>query len=229
MSEKEIKDFFNKWQVYQVFMQEDYMYHNEMSERLHQLLVERFSTPFKLLHLGCGDASYMTHTIDNTHIADYVCMDISSVALDYAMKNMHTHSFKKKFIEGNFYDDLEKAGADFDIICIGYSLHHIKGKDKASFLQRCKKLLKENGCIVLVDIYREENETRDEYMGRFVDAVKHQYTAFNPEQQALVIDHVTNNDYPEKISEMKATANKIGFTSADVLLKKDFYVFVLFN
>ena len=53
------------------------MGHREIYGVLHELLVSYFQKPFKMLDLGCGDASFTAQVLLDTNIVSYQGVDLS--------------------------------------------------------------------------------------------------------------------------------------------------------
>ncbi|WP_414574743.1 class I SAM-dependent methyltransferase [Anabaena sp. CCY 9402-a] len=84
-----LKEFFSKqWKIYQKVLNNNYMGHREIYSILHELLVSYFQKPFKILDLGCGDASFISLALLNTNIASYHGIDLSIPALEIAKENL---------------------------------------------------------------------------------------------------------------------------------------------
>lgn len=50
--------FNNQWILYQKILNNNYMGHQEIYDILHEFLLSNFQKPFKMLELGCGDATF---------------------------------------------------------------------------------------------------------------------------------------------------------------------------
>ncbi|MDF5731527.1 MAG: class I SAM-dependent methyltransferase [Rhizonema sp. PD38] len=83
------KEFFNEqWKVYQKVLNNNYIGHREVYCILHEILVGYFQKPFKMLDLGCGDASFTAQALLNTNIVSYEGIDLSTPAL-YSCQTKH--------------------------------------------------------------------------------------------------------------------------------------------
>jgi methylase of polypeptide subunit release factors len=84
-----VEEFFNKqWKIYQKVLNNNYMGHNEIYGILHKFLLNNFQKPFKMLDLGCGDASLTSLVLSNTNITSYHGVDLSIAALEIAKENL---------------------------------------------------------------------------------------------------------------------------------------------
>ncbi len=69
-------EFFNhQWQLYQKILNNNYMGHREIYRILHEFLARYSPKPFKMIDLGCGDASFVAQALMNTTITFYQGID----------------------------------------------------------------------------------------------------------------------------------------------------------
>ena len=77
-------EFFNEqWELYQKVLSNNYMGHREIYNVLHEFLVNYYNKPFKMLDLGCGDASFSSQALLDTKINSYCGIDLSEPAPNY--------------------------------------------------------------------------------------------------------------------------------------------------
>ncbi|MFM6283053.1 MAG: class I SAM-dependent methyltransferase [Dolichospermum sp.] len=97
-----VEEFFNKqWKIYQKVLNNNYMSHNEIYGILHKFLVSNFQKPFKMLDLGCGDASFTSLVLSNTNITSYHGVDLSIAALEIAQGNLENINCDITLIQGD--------------------------------------------------------------------------------------------------------------------------------
>jgi len=78
----EVREFFNAWAIYRKVLANNYMHHREIYQAVTELLAEQWETrPFKLLDLGCGDASFLAQALQGRAIQHYTGFDLSDPAL----------------------------------------------------------------------------------------------------------------------------------------------------
>ena len=75
---------FQKWQLYRKVVDNNYLFHREAYARLHQILVDEGSRPFRFLDIACGDARATAGALKGTRVAHYHGIDLSHAALDLA-------------------------------------------------------------------------------------------------------------------------------------------------
>jgi hypothetical protein len=64
----------------------------------------------------------------------------------------------------------------------------------------------------LVDVVREEGQTREEYLQGYLDFMRTQWTAVRPDDLEEACDHVAAYDFPETFSDLKRMAAAASLT-----------------
>ena len=80
----EIGEFFNQWRLYEAVIRHNYMKHREIHAAMHDALAACAVSAGTLLDLGCGDASQIARSMQNTPITSYIGVDLSGDALGMA-------------------------------------------------------------------------------------------------------------------------------------------------
>src|SRR5438552_5146503 len=81
--------FQQQWRVYRKVIDQNYIQHREVYARLHQVLVEEATQPFRFLDIACGDATASPGALLGTRVASYHGIDLSGPALDLARESLH--------------------------------------------------------------------------------------------------------------------------------------------
>src|SRR2546422_4024025 len=76
--------FQQQWRVYRKVIDHNYMQHREVYARVHQVLVEEATQPFRFLDIACGDATSTVAALQGTRVASYHGIDLSGAAIDLA-------------------------------------------------------------------------------------------------------------------------------------------------
>ena len=158
-------------------------------------------------------------------------MDISPVALDLAARNTLQIKAPCTLKTGDFLTGIASLPEAYDIIYIGLSLHHLPRPEKEFFFGELRKKLAPGGALLIYDPVLTPGETRDSYMGRWVDYAEWSWKALSLEEVAGAVEHVTSSDYPEEIGTLNRIAVRAGFQSADILFmdRTDFYALMVFR
>jgi len=214
-TEAEIKAFFDQWNLYKKLIQYNYMHHEEIGEKLHSLLSKFFTKPITVLDLGCGDAYFTAKKLDRVPISRYVGVDLSEIALQLAEKNLAKALFQKSFHQAEFCHFVEHFGQKVDVVFVGFSLHHLGVEQKERFFQLARRVLNDQGHLIICDPVRGENETRAQFLYRYITHLKQHWKALTEEDINLIQDHVIAYDYQETRSALFGQALRQGFGSAE--------------
>ncbi|MDY6897153.1 MAG: class I SAM-dependent methyltransferase [Cyanobacteriota bacterium] len=213
--------FNNQWTLYQKILNSNYMGHREIYDVLHQFFLSNFQKPFKMLELGCGDATFTAKALFDTSIVSYTGIDLSKAALEIANVNMASIQCSKSFIEGDFSElvpELVKKQQDsFDVILISFALHHLLLEQKDDIIAQLFNLLDSNGVFILIDVVRKPEEDRETYIRRYLDEVKKSWSLVTSEEYLMVDNHISSNDFPETQQSLYFLGQKHNFNRVECL------------
>ncbi|NER49614.1 MAG: methyltransferase domain-containing protein [Symploca sp. SIO1B1] len=213
--------FNEQWQLYQKILLNSYMKHQEIYGILHQWLVNNFQKPFSMLELGCGDASFTAQALSNTTIASYQGIDLSEAALLIAQSNMEPLPCRATFTQGELSEYVvelvQKQQENFDLILSSFALHHLSFEQKDFVMGKLLHLLKNGGIFLLIDVFRSENEKREDYLKRYLEDVHKNWSQLTHQEYSLVEEHIRKSDFPETQSIFYSLATKHGFTRKECL------------
>ncbi len=215
-STESTKQFFDQWQLYQQIIEQDYMAHQGIHQALKQLIDQKFNAPFNLLDLGCGDAQAIANTLNNTQNAAYTGIDLSPNALQLAAKNLKNIT-KADLICDDFLSYLKSQittrQSKFDIIHFGFSLHHLLPTEKQQLFQYCRALIAKTGYLLIYDIFRQPDQSREHYIQAYLANAQHHWTGLNPTQLQAIADHIGECDFPESLAKLSEIAQRAGFSA----------------
>ncbi len=218
-SEEEIREFFKQWNIYQKVIEKNYMLHREMFHALVDTLHAAEGKAVSILDVGCGDAAITAKAINDRQVKEYCGIDLSAAALSYAEINLQSVDCKKQFIENDFASAMQQIRRPFDFIVAGFSLHHLQTDAKREFFKTAKNLLADGGCLVIYDLIRNDNEDREGYIDRLCAIYQEQWTAMTEQEMQEIVDHISNNDYPEKLEFYPKMAEENAFTNYQLKLR----------
>ncbi|BAZ15794.1 type 12 methyltransferase [Calothrix sp. NIES-4071] len=218
------KKFFNEqWKIYQKLLDNNYIRHQEMYSILHELLVSYFQKPFKMLDLGCGDASLTVDALLNTNIVFYQGIDLSVPALEIAKKNMARIQCHTTFTKGDFSQSISEFALEghnkFDAILMSFALHHLHLDEKCYLIEQLQNLLLPNGVLILIDIVRKQEEDRETYIQRYLDIIQKDWLSITPEEYSIMANHISSNDFPETQHTFQEISQKYGFALFECLYR----------
>ncbi len=218
--------FNNQWKVYQKVLNNNYLWHRENYDILHAFLVRNFQKPFKMLELGCGDASFTNLALLDTSVEFYRGIDLSKAALEIANLNMASIKCSKSFTEGDFSElvpeIVKNQQNSFDVILISFALHHLLLERKDYIIGQLFNLLADNGVFILIDIVRKPQEDRETYMRRFLDIRQKNWSLITGEEYSMVTNHILSKDFPETQQTLYSIAKKHNFNRVECLYSDPF-------
>lgn len=218
------RSFFNgHWKLYRRVLDLNYLNHREAGRALHDALQGR---PFSFLDLACGDAAMTSEALRGTAVTNYSGVDISSVALGLARKNIAPLRCLAEFFESDFMAFLQGAPRPFDAAYVGLSVHHLAGRAKAGFLRRARPWIADGGCLILYEPICFFGESRDACLRRWVKWVDIAWDRLTPEEMATVKGHVLNYDYPDAVETYADFAREAGFAKTEELYRDEAGLYV---
>lgn len=216
-----IEIFLKSWNVYQDIIRHNYMFHREISEATHTTLRSLPPLPaLRVLDLGCGDASMALPLLSESSTTAYVGCDLSQPALDIA----HTQLAKRNIPHRLYCEDMlrftaEQSEASVDLVIASYAIHHLNATDKQQLIRKITRVLAPGGRFVLVDIFREPDEDRADYIKNYMGVLRQSWSALSNDDQTLVINHATEYDFPEPSSFYQTHCQKFGFSPGQRIAK----------
>lgn len=224
MSADPITIFRKTWGTYQKVISHNLMFHREITAAVAQFLASR-PDPLRLLDLGCGDASHISKILQPGQLAEYCGCDLSPYALDDAGINLEPFDgLPVNLLCKDMLAVLRESPANhFDIIYSSYALHHLPTGEKQTFFDECHRALRDNGCVILIDVMREEGEARQEYLYSYNRTVRTQWDALSLDERSQVQEHIRSCDFPETPSLLQTLALNAGFTKCRRLEKQTWH------
>lgn len=207
-----VVEFFSHWSIYRAVIENDCMEHRTISGLLHQILSRR-AQPYRLLDLGCGDAAAIGPAMQGTSVMRYVGIDSAAPALDFARATLTDCSATLDLRVEDISNAVETSDEHYDVILASFVLHHLDSSEKRRLLKNAKARLTPEGEVILIDVVRQDGETREEYTSRYGNLVS--LWPIAPDKRKAIIAHVRGFDYPEEISVLPAWAKELGFRSVE--------------
>lgn len=216
-SDDETSLFRTSWSLYDAITEHNCMSHREIYAIVADVLGGlQSSGPCSILDLGCGNARFLAPSLRAHPPLRYHGVDLSPAALDEA--RLHLAGIENVTLQHG--DMLEAATASehrHDVVFTGFAVHHLDVLEKQALFHACARTLAPGGRFLKVDIARQEAETRDEYLLRYLHWVRTQWTAIPPEQREEACTHIAAHDFPATLTELSHMATTAGFAQTRAL------------
>lgn len=216
-----VEVFMKSWRLYQDIIEHNYMFHREISAAA-RAAIDSFEPgkPLRVIDLGCGDASMALPFLNPDRVILYKGCDLSQPALDIARTQLTDLGIAHRLV----CDDMrtfvtEQPTASADVVIASYALHHLNATDKQQLVREVIRTLVPGGRFLLIDIFREPDEDRVNYMKHYTNQVRNTWVGLSQESQALVINHATEFDFPEHPDFYQTHWQKAGFIPGQLIVK----------
>lgn len=211
--------FKNSWSLYDLITAHNYMYHQELYAGVEGLLKQVYQDKrtYRLLDLGCGNARFLAPILKEYPPAVYEGVDLSEAALSEAKKylvGLPTHTV---FSHADLLQIVEATKQKWDIIFSGFALHHLMPAEKRRFFRAVSECLSANGQFILIDVVREDNQNRTEYLDGYLAFMRNKWTKLSADQLEEACTHVAEHDYPESLSVLKEMSREVGLSGMQVV------------
>ncbi len=209
--------FEQQWQVYRKMVDNNYLCHREVYGLLRDILIRDASQPFRFLDVACGDAGETIKALRGTHVAHYAGIDLSGPALALARAATAELGCAIELIRRDFAEALEDWREPVDVAWIGQSVHHLRTSGKLMVMRAIRRLLGDQGLLLIYEPTSRDNEGRDAWLDRWERHFVPKWTALEPDEKAAMIAHVRAADFPETHSRWLALGREAGFSDARAL------------
>ena len=207
--------WFNQWHIYRSIVDNDWMCHREIFTAIKNLVLLRHPGPFTLLDLGCGDAGFIQGTLTETGLWAYMGVDASPAALAKAREELSGARFQIQLVEADLMEYLgEQSGQGsqtFDVILASYAVHHLPAREKQAFFRLAHSRLAPGGSLLLADVFRRGEESREEYLRDYVGMMREAWAGLDADSLASTTEHVLQRDFPETLEGIHRMARDAGF------------------
>ena len=218
MTSSESADLFARsWSLYDHITEHNYMFHQEIYDELAELLKQRLDAgQYRMLDLGCGNARYLVPALLKAMPAHYQGVDLSQVALDEAAGYL-AELPSVTLTHGDLLQAVESTSDTWDVIFTGYALHHLPAEDKARFFQAAARCLSPGGWLVMVDVVRQEEQSREHYLEGYLKFMRETWVKVPPEQLDEACAHVESYDFPESRTTLNEMAQASGLNHSRLI------------
>lgn len=202
--------FQKSWSIYDTLAEKNYMNHREIYAEVEAWWGKWGGKPYSVLDLGCGNARFLAPCLKKHPPAMYTGVDLSAVALQEAKGHLadlrHVALRQEEMVAA-----LENLPGSFEVIFSGYALHHLAAAGKEKFLALCHEKLAPGAALLLVDVAREEGETREAYLTKYLKFMRREWTEVPQDELEEACAHVQAHDFPETESALEMMGRRAGF------------------
>lgn len=213
-SDDETALFRTSWSLYDALSAKNYMFHREIYALVADMLSRRHAAgPYSLLDLGCGNTRFLAPCLKAAPPSSYDGVDLSAAALDEARDYLQGIS-KVTLHCQDMLQAVREASTAFDVIFTGFAVHHLDAAQKQQLFHACAAKLVPGGSFIMVDVAREEGQTREQYLEGYLHTMRTRWTAIRPEDMDAACDHVAAFDFPETVPSLTRMAEAAEFHEA---------------
>ena len=156
-------------------------------------------------------------------------MDLSEAALAEARGYLaDLPDLAVTLTQGDLLEAVEATGKTWDVVFTGFAVHHLTSADKARFFQAVGCCLAETGWLVLVDVVREENQSREDYLDGYLSCMRDNWIEVPSDQLEEAYAHVHDHDYPECFSTLQKMAAAAGLKASRIVSRYGQHYTLLF-
>lgn len=205
------------------------MFHDEIYAEISDLLSQHTDHGhYRLLDLGCGNARYLAPALLKSPPAHYQGIDLSEAALDEA------HDYLAGLVDvrlchGDLLEAIESTSEPWDVIFASYVVHHLSPEEKARLFQAAAGCLTGGGFLLMVDVVREEGQSRKDYLEQYLKFMRETWTKVPEDQLEEACEHVENHDFPECLSTLNEMACASGLSPAKMISRHGQHHVMMFS
>lgn len=193
------------------------MSHVEGYSVLGKLLKINVAKNFRFLDLACGDAYYSSKTLKGTSVKSYTGLDITQAALNIARDELSILSCEKELVEGDLFDFTELTSPPYDVIWLGFSLHHFETTKKAEFMKMAYDSLTEGGMFIIYEPIYIDGEDRAGYNRRIQSIIRSSWSSLNEKEIEFLLKHIRETELPETMENWTQLGKDAGFSKSENL------------
>ncbi len=227
--------FFEHWAIYRKIIKFNYMGHDQIAASLAEHLSRRKTISGQekvgaILDLGCGDAEVPSRYLPGLGAVEYHGVDLAKKPLEFAREKLSGFSGEVHFHLQDQAQFLAGLDRSFDLIIFGFALHHNTLAEKATVVANAARCLNEGGALVVYDVFRQPNETRQAFFGRYLDWIRRDWRQMTAREQMLIDGHIRANDHPDTVADLQACAHRAGLGAGELQLStcQDFHQLLQF-
>jgi SAM-dependent methyltransferase len=221
MNQAEVRTFFDGWTLYEAILDCEAMHHTAFFAAAAVALARDFGgRPVAVVDLGCGSARHAARLLAGKPVAAYTGYDLAEAALRVARANLAAVGIDAELRAEDLRRGLGCPPDSVDLILCSYALHHLGTEAKASALAEARRRLRAGGRMLLIDMAREEGETRAATAEAYAAWVERDWEFLPAAQRAAVRAHIFAHDFPEEDATVIRLAREAGWAEPELLARE---------
>lgn len=218
MTDDETHLFRTSWSLYDALSEQNYMFHREIYTIIAAMLQQRHAEgASSMLDLGCGNTRFLAPCLHAAPPGRYDGVDLSQPALDEARGYLGGLENVTLRCLDMLQAAQETQAGSLDTIFSGYAVHHLGTDNKQRLFHACARSLATGGVFILVDIARQEGETRGQYLDTYLHTMRTQWKAVRPDELDAACAHVAAHDFPETTAGLMQMAEAASFRESGLV------------
>jgi len=218
---------FDRRKVFELARDNNYLRHRETYHHLRRFLETRFTPPFTILDIGCGDAGNIATALQGLEVRRFTGVDISPGMLLAARENLSALPCRHSLHKQDALAFLRHSRLRVDIVWIGLLLHHFPRVLKQGLFTLTRQRLRSGGCLLAHDPVLRENENRADYIRRLARICRRDWRAISATDLTVLQRHWTNHGRQARFSTLARLANRAGFSHSDILYRDPHKLYAL--
>lgn len=220
-SKQNAADLFRfEWGIYRKLTSSGLFGHVEVAEVLEREISARFSAPFSVLELACGDATVTSSVLSRCPASAYRGIDLSAMALSLARDNLASAPFPVTLEETDMLSALSsQTCGPVDVIWCGLSLHHLPQDEKRQLFALARNALSKGGMLAVYEPVLPDGQTRDAFMARMAGELRQAWAVLAPHEFDHMWQHINSFDFPERLDGWKSLGLAAGFAQAQEVFR----------
>jgi SAM-dependent methyltransferase len=214
---------FSEWTLYDRIIRLNYMKHQEIGDSIHSGLLG-IRPPLRVVDLGCGCGQMAARSLKGLKVESYLGVDLAPAGLGRIPTHLSSVTQNCETRESGIVDFLRsELNWTPNVILASFSLHHFECSELGSILAGIKQKLALDGRFIWVDPVRRSDESREEFIRRFMKEIADSWSDLDSSEFQEVEEHITSSDYPLDQIERQRLTESVDFKKEETLYQDSLF------